>query len=383
MPANLITKGLATIAKEDIKKFYLSVALRMLGFALIGIFIPIYLYNLGYSIPSIIIYFAISIMVHIALMYLSCRLALRYGVARTNLLAMPFAILSLFFLFLLPTHPAYFILVAILDGIQSAFYWFSFHYFFATLSASSDRAKKYGLVTIIIQAGGLIGPFIGGLILTYSSMQTLLLIAGTFLFLSTFPLFFIHRAPNDEHLDWHNLFDGFSSRQFLAYFGYGFQMFIDTALWAIFFYLIVQQYLTVGFATTIAEIGAILFVYVISYLSDKISRRTLLRINTLCMSTFTFLRSLAVTFWQGFLLNTIFRLSYVAVDIPFSALYYDRAEKNRIAQNILRREYGLHLGTLTSFLFLLILFTTSPHLHTNFIIAFAAAGLLNLLVTRY
>jgi MFS family permease len=365
-----------SLLKEDIAKFYLSVFILQFAAALIGIFVPIYLYQIGYGIPQILVYFGIQIGVHISLIWFSAKLALKIGSARVNLLSIPFAIACNILLISLPAHPGLFLLIPVLIGIFSSLYWFSFHFYFSNLSFEADRSRKYGFVTIFMQSAALIGPLLGGLLITLFGMPVVFTLVAILFFLSALPLFFIKKLEHQEVLAWKELFAGFRPRKFFAYYGYGFQMFIDSYLFVIFMFLVVHEIFSIGFITTISEVGSILFVFIISSLSDRHPKRVILGIGAFAMSIFWAARAFLRNIWQVFVLNTLFKMAYTTVDIPMSAIYYNLAEKDRIARNILRREYGLHAGTLSAFIFLALLFTLSPYQQVNFMIAFFVGALM-------
>ena len=148
---------------KKLREIYATLSLRTFALSLAGIFIPIYLYTLGYSISQVLIYLIVYHFVHgTASVTSSPKLAKYLGVKHLMILSMPF-----YFLFILG---AAFLLdlfwfpywgLAVLAGIANSLYWVGYLSEFAKFSDKKHRGGETSIFNILSSGAAALGPLIG------------------------------------------------------------------------------------------------------------------------------------------------------------------------------------------------------------------------------
>ncbi|NQV91044.1 MFS transporter, partial [Candidatus Woesearchaeota archaeon] len=69
-------------------------------------------------------------------------------------------------------------------GLAIGFYWIGMHILFHHVSDKKHRGEECGKRRAFMVLGALLGPVVGGLLISYTSFKFLFLIAGIILFLS-------------------------------------------------------------------------------------------------------------------------------------------------------------------------------------------------------
>src|SRR3990167_7412628 len=77
---------------KELNHFYLTIAIITFGEALIGIFVPIYLYKLGYEIYQILFFYFLLSFYFVIFSYISAKIVSKIGIKHSILFAMPFLI---------------------------------------------------------------------------------------------------------------------------------------------------------------------------------------------------------------------------------------------------------------------------------------------------
>src|SRR5680860_321733 len=91
------------LKNKEMNEMYLSYGIFNFALGLISVFIPIYLYKIGYSIPLILFFFFLNSLAFVAFSYLGVKIVSRLGVKHTMLLS---GTVLIFFLCLLYTSDA-------------------------------------------------------------------------------------------------------------------------------------------------------------------------------------------------------------------------------------------------------------------------------------
>ncbi len=176
--------------KHRITQVYLAQALTAISHSLIGIFIPIYLLTLEYTLAQVFVYF----MVHKATVVLVSPVAAyanhQIGFKKATLLHIPFFVLSFALLYALSFSDVHYLLPAIMGGVSIAFYWIPMKTLFIKYSHKKSRGQEVGTLQAIQSMLAVASPAIGGVIAALLGFPILIII-GLFLgALAAAPLFF-------------------------------------------------------------------------------------------------------------------------------------------------------------------------------------------------
>jgi len=135
------------LRNREISEIYAMMSLRVMAMSLISIFVPIYLYTLGYDIPSILLFFIVISMSHMLMSPVSAKISSKIGLKHCMLLSFLFYFLYYVMLSALgmENHIVYF--TAALFGIAQALFWIPFHAFFLPLLMARKEAKRLPCLT--------------------------------------------------------------------------------------------------------------------------------------------------------------------------------------------------------------------------------------------
>ncbi|MEA3249929.1 MAG: hypothetical protein U9Q03_06295, partial [Patescibacteria group bacterium] len=131
MPTNHIRQYLehyfALHPSQEVKEMFQATAMRSLAVSMVGIFEPIYLYKLGYSIPSILFFYVVVYVVFVVVLPLGGRICRKHGYEHTMLFSSPFLVLFYLSLFAIPTSPIFLGVAVISTVLYRTLYWRDSH----------------------------------------------------------------------------------------------------------------------------------------------------------------------------------------------------------------------------------------------------------------
>ena len=178
--------------KKELNELYVSTVLRVLAFSMVGIFVPLFLFNeLGYSLNSIIQYYLVYAFSFIVFSIFGAKLVSSFGVKHSILISMPLYVAYFGLLYLLKLNPWLFFIVPMIYGASEGIFWMGFHLDFALFSAKAKRGKQIGKFYTFALLAGLVGPMVGGGVLTFSSFNLLFFIVSLLIYGVLFLCFFL------------------------------------------------------------------------------------------------------------------------------------------------------------------------------------------------
>jgi MFS family permease len=339
------------LKNRELNELYLTVGIRAFAISLIGIFIPIYLYQLGYSFQSIFLFYLFYSLFHALFSFLFAgKIAGRYGVKHTIFFSMPLHIIFFTLLYTLDRFVWPLALIAFFFAISTSLFWVSYHIDFSKFSKKKDRGKQVGASKIIASIFGAAGPFTGGLILTLFGFQTLFVIVSILLLCSVIPLFFSKEVHEPAKFSLKGFFRKSKISDISGFMGHGIEQAIGFILWPLFIFLFIfgEKYLSLGIVSSIGVVVALVFVFIMSNFSD-IYRRTILRIGAVANAILWIFKSFIVTPFQVYIAGAFYGATQSTMSIPFDALNYDKARERDIVSLVLQREVYHHVGRIIFF----------------------------------
>jgi len=143
MPHNIFSH-FHFLRSRELNELYASIAIRAFAISLVGIFVPIFLYQLNYSFSQIFLFFGMIAFFNMIFLFPSAKFASKYGLKHGMLLSMPFLIIFFLLLFSLENlrWPLYF--MAIFGGAHGALFWISYHTDFSKFSKKKSRGSEVG-----------------------------------------------------------------------------------------------------------------------------------------------------------------------------------------------------------------------------------------------
>ena len=267
---------------RELDEIYASMAIRSLALSMIAIFIPIYFLKLGYSLTSVLIFYAIFSGVHALVVIPASKLSSKFGFKHSILYSVPLLIIFFILLFTLESYKWPLTLLAVIAGISNSLFWLGYHVNFSKSSKKKSRSSEISLSKIFSNIASMIGPIIGGLILAFISFKLLFTIVSLFLFISTIPLFFSKDIHEPINFSVKQIFINQKLKDYITHIGFGIEKSVAQIIWPIFiFFSILNSFVSLGFITTFSMLSSLIFIFAIGKFSDK-NQRKVLKIGVFC-----------------------------------------------------------------------------------------------------
>lgn len=354
------------LRNRELNELYISIAIRIFALSMIGVFVPIYLMNLGHTFASVMLFYAVLCSTHVLCVFPAAKFSSRFGFKHTILFSIPFLILFYAMLYTIEQYMWPLYVLGLLFGINNAFFWIGYHMDFARFSDRGSRGEEVGLAKIAFSLFSVAGPLAGGLILEFTGFSILFILVSVSLILSVTPLFFSHDVHEKMEFPLRSVFSGQSIRDFISYLGRGMEHSSGVVVWPVFiFFFIFNDYLALGFVSSLSLLFSLFFAFVVGRFSD-IDSRLILRLGGLFNAAVWALRAIVRLPLHVYITDSLYGMSQSAVQIPFDALNYDKANMENRLRTIMFREISINMG---GFLLYLIMFLAG-----SFILGFTIAG---------
>ena len=251
---------------KEMDELYVSIGIKALAQSIIQIFIPIYLYKLGFSISTIALYYIIFFTSITFFMYFSMRLNYHLGLKKVLSLG-TFVLIGYYFLLdQLSRGNIHYSIVAITLGLSMAIYYSSFHIYFTKFSDKKHEASEISIIRALFRFAAIIGPLIGAFLITKGSFRASFLIVSGLLFISIFPLFLTKdKKINNPKISINRILKADSKKKGLAYIASGIIGVTAGILWPLFIFLNIKKVITLGFIISMGSLITIFFLFIIRF----------------------------------------------------------------------------------------------------------------------
>jgi MFS family permease len=381
---HLAQHHLFRIKNTKLDHIYAVMSIRSFLIALINIFIPIYLYQLTFSIKQIILFELILFLGVAILEYPVLRLIARFGPKHAIAFSLPFLVFYFWGLWTIPQYHWPLWLIAIVGSIATAFFWQAYHYDFSKAKEdkkTSARASVFYTVIVILSA---LAPLIGGYIADRSGINILFGVTTGLVLITIFPLF-VDREPHVRHtVNLRKAFNKNILRQQIAYGGSGVESSASLIIWPLFLFFIVGSYLMVGLVASSALVAAVLATYLIGHISKQRSKSYFISVGATLTAAISFLRVFVYSLGSALLVSIVRGLAHSTYESPFVADYYLHADEAGKPEYIFWLEFGADISRVLYFVILFILsyYLTGTSLLAWGLIIGAAATFLMVLMPK-
>lgn len=364
--------------KSELGEVYLNRIIQSLALSMVGIFVPIYLINLGYSLNLVMLFLTVMYLSSIISAPISAFINSRIGIKHTIGLSFPFLIFYLLLIFSIKTFNWPIILIAIVYGIYISLYWIPLNSDFAKNSDKLHRGTEIGYLMALPTFVAVIAPLMGGWIINNYGFNELIIIVFVLLFLSIIPLFMTSDYKSKLGYEWKRMINRENLLFFREFIAKG-MLYASVIIWPIFVYYVVKDYLLIGFAVTLTGLGATIFIMTIGKLSDRISKLSLLKIGGIVngiiwlLVFFIYVSAGEVTTSQVFIISFLKGFTFVLIDIPLFSAACNQANKQSVTEFMVFREFGLHVGRILIFIAMILATTITIKFQVAFIL-FALAS---------
>lgn len=338
--------------KKDVNTIYLVHSIRGFVFSLFGIFIPIYLLTLGFSLQFVFLYFIIRQIAILLTNFIVGSIANKLGLKHTMLISLP---LALIYLLLLPvldsfTNLYFFFFLAIISGAQAALYWVPIHSLFARFTKTGERSSQVGRFLSFQHIAGMLAPLIGGVITLVFSFEVLFLIAIVLLLI---PIGLLFYTPDIKPHVKFNFKKGLKliSKHKRHYYLTCSEIVggtTESVIWPLFVFLVLKDSFSIGVIGTLLGVGTVIFSFFIGHKANKMNRAKLVKIAALMLSIVWIGKFFAESTIVIYVLSVVSGFFVIMFSVPHLAETYELAKKERhIDEFIIFRELPITFGKIT------------------------------------
>lgn len=371
---------------DELSEIYVAMMFRSLALGLIGIFIPIFLLDSGFSLTQIASFYVFFFAARSVMDAVSGLCVARFGPKHTMVLAEALHILAAALTVATPTAGLPLLLPACMWGAGNSLFYIAFHVDFSKIKHSVHGGKELGYVTIMERIGGTAGPLIGGILATVFGPQYIFFIAIALMTFGLIPLFRTAEPTKvRQHLDFKNLNLAPLKRDFISYGAISTEQNLCNVLWPLFLALFVfthQVYATVGILWSIGILTSIGTSFTIGKLIDKHKGGHLLRVSAVANALLYAVRPFTAGIPMTLGINVANEAITVGYRLPFFKGLYDAADElpgHRIVYIVVTET----VGSVTKLLIWIHLYMFSQVLsaYQLLILGFAIAAIASLLIT--
>ncbi len=348
--------------KDALSEFYLMMGIRNFGLSMISVFLAAYIYSLQNSIIDVIVFLLIHFITMTLVFPISAKLTSKIGTMHTILLSTPITVLFFYLLNSLSPLENFIPLLGIIFGISEGFFWMAFNEEFSFISKSKKIASELSSIKIMVTIAGVIGPFIGGLIILLTGFDYLFLIVILLLFAGTIPLLLSKEIKPKQKFTFSvkKIYSEMRNKMFIPFMAHGTVMVSINYLWPLFVFLIVTNYFEVGLLTLVSNIFYVLMLYLVVHKESTFIALGLLKNGATLFSLTLILRGLSINISQIFSMWILGGITFPLVEIPFESKVMQMSKKLNKLEFFVMREHALTFGRILMLiiLFLLIDFGT-------------------------
>lgn len=326
---------------SELGELYISMTLKTFAFSMIGVFIPIYFYQLGFSLQMIALYYAMYFAIRAPFNYLAGELTARHG--PKHVMSYGY-VLTLVYLAMLMTIE-YFgwpLWAIALSGASSiSFFFIGFHVDFSKIKVNKDVGSELSHMYLLQKVASAIGPLLGGLLATIFGMHFVLGVSIILVLLAIWPLMLTHEPLRHRG---GMSFKGVSlkreARNMVSYGAVGVGRQMAIGLWPLYIAVFIfteNTYGMVGLVTSAAVVSSILMAKMVGSLIDNNKGGLLLQYSVVFLTVIHGLRAMVSSLAGVLGLNIVGEFSETGVLLPLMKGFYARADnsKDRVAYVVL------------------------------------------------
>jgi MFS family permease len=329
---------------KELTQVYISAALRSFAISLIGLFVPLYLYQeMGFSLPQTLSFYILYSIIFAISTPLAAKFCTRFGVKHSVLFSTPVYIIFIVLLYLLPTVAIPLAILSVPAGISLAFYWMGMNLAFHHASDHKHRGEELGKNRSFNILASMLGPLLGGSLITFIGFKAVFTLASAILFLSTGVLLLGKENHVRYHFSVRSLVDRRHWQNSLFFVSRGTMVMANGVVWPLFAYSILGNYVSLGIVGFLLSGISAALLWIVGRYSDRTDKRTIIRGVTGFESLSWFIRAISSTATHIFGATIFSALTIGIRESPLGALEYDKAQGN-VASYFVTREIFICLG---------------------------------------
>ncbi|MDD4035728.1 MAG: MFS transporter [Bacilli bacterium] len=265
------------------KRYSIFIFLSMFSKGMAEIFIPVVLYNKGFNLSLIFLYFSIKYLVIIITYYLVVELA---KIIRFKVLLVLSAIMlgiSFYLLTTMGSSISNLLIAATLFALYTETYWAGRHYYALEVIPSKNLSCEVGNIIIAGEIGLIPSAYLGGLAIELLGLKYLTIIITLIALISIIPLLKIKEFKDKEPINASIILKEIPKKSML-YLIFDQFKYLTVLFFPLYLYLnVVENYRYIGIVNVAIGIASMIFVYLFAKKMDK-NKKDYLSLGTICLA---------------------------------------------------------------------------------------------------
>lgn len=321
---------------DEVAELYASRTMRLIAQYMIALFVALYLYEHGFSVLFIALYFvvvfAIRIPMAVGAAYFVARFGPKHGILLGNLLYIP----ALVFFAFVPQYGIYAVAgFGFFQALSMTIYDLSYLVDFSKVKHVNHAGKEIGFMQIFERFAASISPLVGGLVAYLFGAEATMCLAAALFAAASWPLLrTAEQTKTRQKLE----FKGFpwrtTWRSMRAETAVGFDIVASNAVWVLFLTVSVfaassnDIYLKVGAFASVTVVTSFITAYVYGRLIDRRRGGDLLKIATVANALTHLFRPFVVTPASVVVANITNEIATTGYSMAFTRGLFDTADNS-------------------------------------------------------
>lgn len=316
---------------DELTELYISSMLRTFAVSVLMVFVPFYLYQIGYPVYSILGFFAFYFTARILTDIAASYFVARFGPKHSMVIAcVAEIIMAAMFLTLKDYHWQLWI-VGVISGLSASFFFIAYHVEFSKIKHPNHVGKEVGNMQIFQKIAAIAGPLIGGVAGSFFGPKYIFIIASLVLVASLWPLFRTKEPVRlHQKLDYRAIPLKKTIRDYISYIGLGIENTLSINLWPLYvslFALTGSVYAQLGALTSFSVLASIFAAHMIGRYIDTQNARPLLRYSSAINAVVYLVRPFVSSLWPAFATNIVNEVATTGYRLPYLKGFYARPDE--------------------------------------------------------
>lgn len=347
MAMSFLHRFFAVHPRPELRELYIFSVLFSFANSLIIIFEPVFFYQQGISLAVISLYFGLHYSLYALVLPLGGKFAARFGLERSLALATPLFVVYFLMLAVLPIWPGLFWVSWIVLTMFKTLYWPAYHAEVSRYGDSSNRGTEISWLFALNRGVGALGPMIGGLVAVHFGFPALFVLAAGFALFASVPLLRTRERFRVQFFAYTGPWKIILSRRFrgarLTMIGWV-ENYVDLVFWPVFMFIVLGGVDLLGYIATLNILIMTLLGFFIGEVSDRFSRRRVMRFHVSFMVLGYLFRPLALGPWRILLTDSLSKASLIGVRIPQWYHFYSKGKQQGPLKYVVALELTLAIA---------------------------------------
>lgn len=264
----------------EIGALYLTLGILAFAEGLIGVFVPIYFWNLDFPLWKILSFYLLHSTMFLILAFSLLPLIKKLSDKMMMFLSIPFLVLYFLGLGAMKMSPWLFFVLPIASALHGLLFNVGYHIDFSSVAHREQLGKEVGTRSILASVLALAAPFFGGLLITAAGFQTTFIVVSAILLASVFPLFFFPNRNMSKNLSMRSIVPLFKEKELQPFtvsgVGYATEVIVRGIIWPLFIFIAIGNFKEFGTIISIGLIVTAFMTYLVGFLADYGKRRNVI-----------------------------------------------------------------------------------------------------------